>query len=66
MDKTKLQVGKKYIRKRKVIIDGVPREAECFLKCEEITTDGAVFSRYFEPPIVMTNTEIATELRKSL
>lgn len=66
MDKTKLRVGKKYIRRRKVIIDDVPREAECFLKCEEITHDGAVFSRYFEPTIIMTNAEIAKELRNSL
>ena len=66
MDKAKLQVGKKYIRKRKVVIDGVPREAECFLKCEEIKTDGAVFSRYFEPPIIMKDTEIEKELRESL
>ena len=66
MNKDRLNIGKKYIRKRKVFIDNIPREAECFLRGEEVNCRGAVFSRYFEPPIALTNDEIEKELRETI
>lgn len=66
MQKSMLKIGKKYKRKRKVMIDNIPREAECFIRCEEVNDKGAVFSRYFEPPIFMTNLEIEQELRETI
>lgn len=62
MDKKKLIPGKKYQQKRKAVIDGVPREAERWLKCDRITDTGAIFSRDFEPEIELTDKEIAEEL----
>lgn len=62
MDKKKLIHGKKYHQKRKTVIDGVPREAERWLKCERITDTGAIFSRDFEPEIELTDREIREEL----
>ena len=40
MDKKNLIVGKKYQRKRKSVIDGIQREAECCVICERITEIG--------------------------
>lgn len=48
------------------MIDNIPREAESFLRYEEVNDKGATFSRYFEPPIVMTNEEIEKELRETI
>lgn len=62
MDKKKLKPGKKYQQKRKTVIDGIPREAERWLKCERITDDGAIFSRDFESEIELTDKEIREEL----
>lgn len=62
MDKKKLIPGKKYQQKRKALIDGVPREAERWMKCERITDTGAIFSRDFEPEIVLTDREIREEI----
>ena len=62
MDKKKLTHGKKYQQKRKTVIDGIPREAERWLKCERITDTGAIFSRDFEPEIELTDKEIREEL----
>lgn len=62
MDKKKLKPGKKYQQKRKTVIDGIPREAERWLKCERITDTGAIFSRDFEPEIELTDKEIREEL----
>ena len=62
MDKKKLVPGKKYQQKRKTVIDGIPREAERWLKCEKITDTGAIFSRDFEPDIELTNREIREEI----
>lgn len=66
MKKSRLKIGRKYIRKRKVFIDNIPREAECFMRCEEVNGRGAVFSRYFEPLIALTNDEIEKELRETI
>lgn len=62
MDKKKLTPGKKYQQKRKTVIDGIPREAERWLKCERVTDTGAIFSRDFEPEIELTDKEIREEL----
>lgn len=62
MDKKKLKPGKKYQQKRKTVIDGIPREAERWLKCERITDTGAIFSRDFEAEIELTDREIREEI----
>lgn len=64
MDKSNLIPGKKYHRRRKTIISGIKREAENWIKCERITEDGAVFSRYFEPDIVLSDQEIEKEIKE--
>lgn len=63
MIKSKLKPGKKYLQKRKTIIDGIPRESEKWLKCKEITPDGAIFTRDFEPDIFLDNKGIQEELK---
>lgn len=65
MNKSKLQVGKKYLHIRKTVIDGVEREAERWMRCEKITIPGAIFSRDLEPEIYLTNEEIQEELHES-
>lgn len=65
MDKSKLQIGKKYLHIRKTVIDSVEREAERWMRCEKITIPGAIFSRDFEPEIYLTNEEIQEELHES-
>ena len=62
MDKKKLIPGKKYQQKRKTVIDGIPREAERWMKCEQITDTGAIFSRDFELKIELTDKEIREEI----
>lgn len=62
MDKKKLTPGKKYQQKRKTVISGISRETERWLKCERITDNGAIFSRDFEPEIVLTDREIREEI----
>lgn len=62
MDKKKLIPGKKYHQKRKTVIDGIPREAERWLKYDRITDTGAIFSRDFEPEIELTDKEIREEM----
>lgn len=62
MDKKKLIPGRKYQQKRKTVIDGIPREAERWLKCDRITDTGAIFSRDFETEIELTDTEIREEI----
>lgn len=62
MDKKKLIPGRKYQQKRKTVIDGIPREAERWLKCERIADTGAIFSRDFEPEIELTDKEIRKEI----
>lgn len=62
MNKRKLGIGQKYLHKRKTIISGIPREAERWIRCEEIMSDGAVFSRDFEPEIFLDNRQIRKEI----
>lgn len=62
MNKNKLIPGNKYIHKRKIIIDGIYREAERRIKCERITDTGAIFSRDFELEMELTDKEIREEI----
>ena len=64
MTKSDLQVGKSYLHIRQTIIDGIPRTAERWLKCEEINSTGARFSRLYEPIIEITDREIELELQE--
>lgn len=62
MDKKNLQLGRKYLHRRRTVIAGIPRQAERWLRCERITDTGAVFSRDFEPDIELEEKEIEEEL----
>lgn len=64
MKKIELQTGRKYLHVRKTIIDGIPRTAERWLRCEEITSTCARFSRLYEPIIELTDREIELELQE--
>lgn len=63
MEKNNLKPGKKYLHKRKTTISGRILEAERWLKCKEITPDGAIFSRDFEPETYLNNRQIQEELQ---
>lgn len=65
MDKSKLQIGKKYLHIRKTVIDGVEREAERWIKCVDITKDGAYFTRMMEVTEFLNNSTIEEELNES-
>ena len=62
MIKTDMIPGKKYLRNRQTMIDGVLREAESWMRFERTTPTGAIFSRDFEPEIHLTDAEIAVEI----
>ena len=62
MDKRKFTPGRKNHRRETQTIDNRTIKAQRWLKCEEITEDGAVFSRYFEGKIPLSNQEIEKEL----
>ncbi len=62
MDKNKLIPGRKYLHRKTHMIDNRIIKAQRWLKCEEVTEDGAVFSRYFEGEIPLSNQEIEEEL----
>ena len=64
MTKSDLQIRKSYLHVRQTIIDGIPRTAERWLKCEEINSTGARFSRLYEPIIEITDREIELELQE--
>ena len=63
MNKSNLIPGRKYLRIRHTIIAGIPRTAESWIRCVEITPKGAMFSRDFEPDIELTDKQIAEELQ---
>ena len=65
MNKSKLQVGKKYLHIRKNVIDGVEREAERWIKCVGITSEGAYFTRMMEVKEFLNNSTIEEELHES-
>lgn len=62
MKKQKLIPGRKYLHRKTHMIDNRTIKAQRWLRCEEITEDGAVFSRYFEDKILLSNREIEEEL----
>ena len=65
MTKSDLQIGKSCLHIRQTIIDGIPRTVERWLKCEEINSTGARFSRMYEPIIEITDREIGKELKET-
>lgn len=65
MKKTDLQPGRKYLHRRRTVIAGIPRQAERWMKCEQISDTGAVFSRILEPDITLTNEQIKKELAET-
>lgn len=62
MKKADLVPGRKYLHRRRTVIAGIPRQAERWLRCEQITPTGAVFSRDFEEQIELTDKEIEEEI----
>lgn len=62
MNKNDLIPSCKYLHRETHTIDNRTIKAQRWLKCEEITEDGAVFSRYFEDKIPLNNQEIEEEL----
>ena len=66
MDKKNLKPRKKYLHRRKTVISGVLREAERWIRCEEIMPEGAVFSRDFEMGIYLSNQQIREELYEQM
>ena len=65
MNKANLQIGKKYLHIRKTIIDNVEREAERWIKCVGITSEGAYFTRMMEVKEFLNNSTIEKELHES-
>lgn len=65
MKKADLIPGRKYLHRRQTEIDGIPRVAERWLRCERITPTGAVFSRDFEAETVLTDEQIEKELKET-
>ena len=62
MNKSDLIPGRKYLHRETHTIDNKTIKAQRWLKCEEITEAGAVFSRCFEGKIPLSNQEIEEEL----
>ena len=65
MNKANLQIGKKYLHIRKTIIDNVEREAERWIKCVGITSEGVYFTRMMEVKEFLNNSTIEEELHES-
>lgn len=64
MDKKKLIPGRKYLRRRSEPTSHGEVQAERWIKCLEITENGAVFGRDYEKPFHLTDEEIKRELRE--
>ena len=62
MNRNELQTGRKYLHRRKTIIAGITHTAERWMRCEQITKTGAVFSRDFEAEIELTDKQIREEI----
>ena len=62
MDEKDLIPGKASRHKRTTVSDGIKRQAEGWIRWESITETGAVFRRYFEPMIILTDKQIKEEL----
>lgn len=65
MNKANLQIGQKYLHIRKTVIDGVEREAERWIKCVGITSEGAYFTRMMEVTEFLDNKTVERELYES-
>lgn len=66
MKKANLILGRKYLHRRRTVIAGMPRQAERWMRCEQITSKGAVFSRDFETEIELSVEQIEQELMECL
>ena len=66
MKKADLVPGRKYLHRRRTVIDDIPRQAERWMRCERITPTGAVFSRDFETEIELSVEQIEQELMECL
>lgn len=64
MNKSGLVTGKRYLHRRQCMIDGLVHEAERWIRCEEITAKGAIFSRHYEPPFELTDAQIEREIKE--
>lgn len=64
MIKSRLVPGKRYLNRRQCMINGILHEAERWIRCEEITGKGAVFSRDYETPFELTDAQIEMELKE--
>lgn len=64
MIKSNLVPGKRYLRRRQCMIGGIIHEAERWIRCEEITAKGAIFSRDYEPSFELTDAQIEREIRE--
>ena len=65
MKKANLILGRKYLHRRRTVIAGIPRQGERWMRCEQITPTGAVFSRDFEAETVLTDEQIEKELKET-
>ena len=55
MIKSNLVPGKRYLHRRQCMIGGIVHEAERWIRCEEITAKGAIFSRDYEASFELTD-----------
>ena len=46
------------------MIGGIIHEAERWIRCEEITAKGAIFSRDYEPSFELTDAQIEREIKE--
>lgn len=63
MDKRKLNPGRKYLHRRKVVIAGRTMEAERWIRCLEVTDTEAFFQHEYEI-FELTDQEIKEELKE--
>lgn len=64
MIKSKLVPGKRYLHRRQCMINGILHQAERWIRCDEITERGAVFSRDYEPSFELNDAQIEMELKE--
>lgn len=64
MIKSDLVLGRRYLHRRQCMIDGIVHEAERWIRCEEITSKGAIFGRDYEASFELTDAQIERELKE--
>ena len=64
MIKNNLVPGKRYLHRRQCMIGGIVHEAERWIRCEEITAIGAIFSRDYEAPFELSDAQVEREIRE--